>query len=91
MVVPRGAVGLVVMGHRYPSGAGPKRAGLIAGFRRCPDRATLRCMKRLLFWITVGAAIAWFADPVSGEERRRAINSLISRSTGGSSSTGSTL
>jgi len=48
-------------------------------------------MKRLLFWITVGAAIAWFADPVSGEERRRAINSLISRSSSGPSSPGSTL
>lgn len=48
-------------------------------------------MKRLLFWITVGAAIAWFADPVSGEERRRAINSLVSRSTGGTSSPGPTL
>ncbi|MEX2625608.1 MAG: hypothetical protein WD225_01925 [Ilumatobacteraceae bacterium] len=36
-------------------------------------------MKRLLFWLSVGALIAWFADPVSGAERRKAVNDLANR------------
>jgi hypothetical protein len=40
-------------------------------------------MKRLLFWITLGAALAWFADPVSGAQRRRAVEGLVNRSSGG--------
>lgn len=43
-------------------------------------------MKRLLFWITLGAAIAWFADPVSGAERRRAIEGLVNKTSGSGSS-----
>ncbi|CAN5530278.1 hypothetical protein BH23ACT3_BH23ACT3_24320 [soil metagenome] len=47
-------------------------------------------MKRLLFWITLGAAIAWFADPVSGAGRRRAVEGLVNRSSGGGPSSSGT-
>jgi hypothetical protein len=47
-------------------------------------------MKRLLFWITLGAMIAWFADPVSGAGRRRSVEGLVNRSSRGSSSGSST-
>ena len=46
-------------------------------------------MKRLLFWITLGAMIAWFADPVSGSERRRSVEGLVNRSSRGNTSSGS--
>lgn len=36
-------------------------------------------MKRLVFFLVVGALVAWFADPSSGEQRRRAINDLVKR------------
>jgi hypothetical protein len=73
------------MRDRYPPGVPPKRSCSIGGFRSRRDRATLPDMKRLLFWITLGAAIAWFADPVSGAQRRRAVEGLVNRSSGGGS------
>lgn len=42
-------------------------------------------MKRLLFWLSVGALIAWFADPVSGTERRKAVSDLVNRGGAGGS------
>lgn len=45
-------------------------------------------MKRTLFWISLGALLAWFADPVSGPQRRKAISDLMGRA-GTGRSTGS--
>lgn len=47
-----------------------------------------RSMKRTLFWISLGAVLAWFADPVSGPQRRKAISDLMGRA-GTGRSTGS--
>jgi hypothetical protein len=35
-------------------------------------------MKRLLFWMSLGAAIAWFADPVSGAAPQ-GVSDLVNR------------
>lgn len=47
-------------------------------------------MKRSLFLVAIGFATAWFADPVSGDRRRRKVASAIepARTAGRGRSTG---
>jgi hypothetical protein len=45
--------------------------------RAMEGNSALMRIKRTLFVFVIGFAVAWFADPVSGPRRRRAVKSAL--------------